>query len=61
MSAVGKMKDKKMVDAYDFFVKGLYGNYYNPVLHTYTLAQLKRILDGLKIDSSCLKNFKFTY
>ena len=50
-----------MLEAYDLYVRGLYGNYYNPVLHTYTLGAIKRILDGLKIDGSCLKNFKFTY
>ena len=59
MSAINKMQNRKMVDAYRLFIRGLMSNYYNPVLHTYSFDFLTKILGAMKMDPSVLKKFKF--
>ena len=47
------------VQAYDYYVNSICGNYYNPKAHKLALLEISKILDLYGIDKGCLKKFKF--
>ena len=50
---------KNYVEAFDFFVASLSGNYYSPTSHRYSIQELSKILRIHEIDASSLKALKF--